>query len=95
MIHELYINFSGPRKFKFDYSIVEKYIGKVWQSLINRDFNPQVHKKLLFVLLESYLSKIPNPIFLTDFLMTSMNIKGVVSVLALEGMAQLMQKHNM
>lgn len=76
-------------------ALLKKIIGKVWQSLINRDLTPEFQQKLLFLLLESYLSNIDNPIFLTDFFMASMNLNGIVSILALEGMSQLMQKHNM
>lgn len=72
-----------------------KMMGKVWRALINRDMTPVIHQKLLLLLLESYLSKIDKPIFLTDFFMTSMNVNGIIAVLALEGVSQLMQKHNM
>ena len=76
--------------------MLNKYIGKVWQSLINRDFkSPDIHKKVLFLLMETYMNRIDNAVFLTDFLMGSMNIKGIISILALEGMSKLMQRSNM
>ncbi|KAK6640829.1 hypothetical protein RUM44_012526 [Polyplax serrata] len=88
------MGFNNDKKFVLDKAQLGKMMGKVWRALINRDMTPVIHQKLLLLLLESYLSKIDKPIFLTDFFMTSMNVNGIIAVLALEGVSQLMQKHN-
>lgn len=80
----------NPEKDKFG-----KLMSKVWQDLINKNLSLALHRRFLIILLESYLHRLDNPIFLTDFFMASMNLGGANSLLALQGMLVLIQKYNL
>ncbi|KAL9878299.1 nucleolar complex protein 4 homolog A [Glossina fuscipes] len=86
-----------PEKALPAYGATRKHINKVWNNLmqcVGPDMLEIVHKKLLIILLERILPHLDKPILLTDFLMDSLDCGGAVSLLALQGMFTLIQKHN-
>uniref|UniRef100_A0A1B0FQ44 CCAAT-binding factor domain-containing protein n=1 Tax=Glossina morsitans morsitans TaxID=37546 RepID=A0A1B0FQ44_GLOMM len=86
-----------PEKALPAYGATRKHINKVWNNLmqcVGPDMLEVVHKKLLIILLERILPHLDKPILLTDFLMDSLDYGGAVSLLALQGMFTLIQKHN-
>ncbi|XP_049311373.1 nucleolar complex protein 4 homolog A isoform X1 [Bactrocera dorsalis] len=80
----------------FDYAPVKKCINKVWMCLMQwtDDIQEPVHRQMLIILLERILPHLEKPILLTDFLMDSLDCGGPVSLLALQGIFTLIQKHN-
>lgn len=74
---------------------LQKLMIRVWLTITGISVSPPVHRKLLISLLESYLPMFDNPIFFTDFFMSSINFGGANSLLALQGMLILIQKHNL
>ncbi|XP_054731297.1 nucleolar complex protein 4 homolog A [Anastrepha obliqua] len=80
----------------FDYVLTRKCINKVWLSLMQWTDGMQepVHRQMLIILLERILPHLEKPILLTDFLMDSLDCGGPVSLLALQGIFILIQKHN-
>lgn len=80
----------------FMYAPVKKCINKVWMCLMQWTDGIQepVHRQMLIILLERVLPHLEKPILLTDFLMDSLDCGGPVSLLALQGIFTLIQKHN-
>ncbi|XP_004535222.1 nucleolar complex protein 4 homolog A [Ceratitis capitata] len=79
-----------------DYAQTRKCINKVWLSLMQWTDGIQepVHRQMLIILLERVLPHLDKPILLTDFLMDSLDCGGPISLLALQGIFTLIQKHN-
>ncbi|XP_036319086.1 nucleolar complex protein 4 homolog A-like [Rhagoletis pomonella] len=80
----------------FDYVQTRKCINKVWLCMMQwtDGILEPVHRQMLIVLLERILPHLDKPILLTDFLMDSLDCGGPVSLLALQGIFTLIQKHN-
>lgn len=74
---------------------LQNLMNRAWLTITGVSVSPPVHRKLLILLLETYLPIFDNPIFFTDFFMTSINLGGANSLLALQGMLILIQKHNL
>ncbi|XP_065366345.1 nucleolar complex protein 4 homolog A [Calliphora vicina] len=88
---------SAPGSELFDYTSTRKCINKVWNNLmvwLDTEVPENVHKQMLIVLLERILTHLEKPVMLTDFLMDSLDCGGAVSLLALQGVFTLIQKHN-
>lgn len=59
------------------------------------ELTPHLHKQLLIVLLERIITHLDKPVFMTDFLMDSLDAEGSIGVLALQGVFILVTKHNL
>ncbi|EFA09396.1 Nucleolar complex protein 4 homolog B-like Protein [Tribolium castaneum] len=81
--------------FTFDESVPLRALNKVWHCVMLWEHSPQTHKQLLIVLLERALPHLEKPLFLTDFLMDSLDVGGPVSLLALQGIFTMIQVHNL
>lgn len=86
---------NGKSTIHFEYSTVKKSINKVCYSILRWEHTIGTHKQLLLVLLERILPHLDNPMLLTDFLMDSLDMGGPVSVIALQGIFQMMRLHNL
>ncbi|KAL6449404.1 hypothetical protein ACFW04_000765 [Cataglyphis niger] len=80
--------------FTWNQSAVKRALNKVWGCVMHWELTPQLHKRLLLVLLERVMPHLEKPILLTDFLMDSLNFDGPIGVLALQGVFILVTKHN-
>ncbi|XP_037807090.1 nucleolar complex protein 4 homolog A [Lucilia sericata] len=88
---------SAPGSELFEYNSTRRCINKVWNNLmlwLDTDTTESVHKQMLIVLLERILTHLEKPVLLTDFLMDSLDCGGAISLLALQGVFTLIQKHN-
>ncbi|XP_077299201.1 nucleolar complex protein 4 homolog isoform X2 [Arctopsyche grandis] len=85
----------GSRRFRFDIKCVHQWMEESWNFISSQKLHGAVLQKALLVLHDTLLPHLPRPVLLTDFLMTSMDAGGAVSVLALQGVFTLMQKHNL
>lgn len=81
--------------FTFDEAVTVKCLNKIWHCVMLWDHTPQTQKQLLIVLLEKALPHLEKPLLLTDFLMDSLDVGGPVSLLALQGLFNLIQTHNL
>lgn len=81
--------------FTFDEAVTIKCLNKIWHCVMLWEHTPQTHKQLLIVLLEKALPHLEKPLLLTDFLMDSLDVGGPVSLLALQGLFNLIQTHNL
>lgn len=73
---------------------IKNTVRSVWDALSRWHHPPATHRLLLLTLLEHIMPSLENPAFLTDYLMESMGVGGGISVLALQGIFTLIQKHN-
>lgn len=87
-------NFFVGKFFIFDENLSVRNLNKVWNCVMHWEHSPQTHKQLLIVLIEKVLAHLEKPLFLTDFLMDSLDVKGPVSLLALQGLFTMVQMHN-
>ncbi|XP_075158708.1 nucleolar complex protein 4 homolog A [Haematobia irritans] len=88
---------KSPGSELFLYSTTQRHINRVWNNImqwLQPNLPEAVHKQMLIVLLECCLSHLEKPVLLTDFLMDSLDCGGAVSLLALQGVFTLIQKHN-
>ncbi|XP_061396886.1 nucleolar complex protein 4 homolog A [Musca vetustissima] len=88
---------DAPETEKFEYSTTRKHINRIWNNImtwLEPNLGEAIHRQMLIVLLECVLSHLEKPVLLTDFLMDSLDCGGPVSLLALQGVFTLIQKHN-
>ncbi|KAL7294525.1 hypothetical protein TKK_0012055 [Trichogramma kaykai] len=86
---------NAASEFKFDYAVAKKSLNKVWSRAIRWELTPELHKQILFVLIEKVMPHLEKPVLLLDFLMDSLDVQGPIGVLALQGMFVLVTKHNL
>jgi len=67
----------------------------LWLRLLELPLSPLLYRRVLTALPERVLPHLTNPLRLTDFLLASYQLGGVISVLALNGVFYLMQHHNL
>ncbi|XP_073834900.1 nucleolar complex protein 4 homolog A [Musca autumnalis] len=88
---------NAPDTEHFDYANTRKHINRIWNNImtwLEPNLAESVHRQMLIVLLECVLPHYEKPVLLTDFLMDSLDCGGPVSLLALQGVFTLIQKHN-
>ncbi|KAK9887762.1 hypothetical protein WA026_000077 [Henosepilachna vigintioctopunctata] len=81
--------------FVFDENVTKKVLNKIWNCVMQWEHTKATHKQVLIVLLERILPHLEKPLFLTDFLMDSLDVGGPVSLLALQGIFTMIQMHNL
>ncbi|XP_044759843.1 nucleolar complex protein 4 homolog B [Coccinella septempunctata] len=86
---------DGDVSFNFDENVTRKVLNKIWCCVMQWEHTKATHKQVLIVLLENVLKYLEKPLFLTDFLMDSLDIGGPVSLLALQGIFTMIQVHNL
>jgi len=92
-------NFLGTKKQSTspdeDYDRLIKSFGTVWMNLLKCKFNMDQYKRTLIMLNEKVIPLLPRPLLLTDFLLSSFNVGGPISMLALSGVFTLITKYNL
>lgn len=79
----------------YDENVTRKVLNKIWSCIMQWEHTKATHKQVLILLLENVLKHLEKPLFLTDFLMDSLDLGGPVSVLALQGIFTLVRVHNL
>lgn len=83
-------DYSAPQE-----SIV-KHFDSIWQEFSKLQHKEvDIFKRILILLTDKVMPILKNPLFYTDFLMSSYNIGGSISLLALKGVFFLITKHNL
>lgn len=72
-----------------------KVFTKCWLEYLKLPLPVSVYKQVLTTMHEMILPHLTTPVLLMDFLSSSYNIGGVVSLLSLNGLFYLMHKHNL
>ena len=72
-----------------------EHFDTLWLKLLSLPLTPVLYRRVLILLPERVLPHLQNPLRLTDFLLSSYQIGGVISVLSLQGVFYLMQHHNL
>lgn len=89
------IDDSEAVHFKFEPSSAKKIYSSMWLRFLKIKLPGALYRRVLLCLDEKILPCMEYPLLLTDFLMDSYNIGGVISILALNGLFFLMVKHNL
>lgn len=92
---KLFCSKNMNENFNFEENVTRKCLNKVWNCIMQWEHTQATHKQLLIVLLEFVLPYLDKPLLLTDFLMDSLDVGGPVGLLALQGIFNLVQKHNL
>ncbi|XP_060598961.1 nucleolar complex protein 4 homolog B-like [Ruditapes philippinarum] len=66
-----------------------------WVEFLKFKLTPTLYRKVLVIIHEKVMPNIASPLVLSDFLIESYNIGGAISLLALSGLFELIQKHNL
>ncbi|KAJ8043517.1 Nucleolar complex protein 4-like [Holothuria leucospilota] len=73
----------------------KRAFGKAWLAFLKMKLPSQVYKKVLVILHDKVMPHMYSPILLTDFLTSSYDVGGAVSLLALNGLFILITKYNL
>ena len=74
---------------------MKKYFGNCWVQILKAKVTLDQYKRVLVILQDKVLPFLPRPLLLTDFLLSSYNVGGSISLLALSGVYTLISKHNL
>eukprot|EP00092_Neocalanus_flemingeri_P008296 GFUD01008943.1.p1 GENE.GFUD01008943.1~~GFUD01008943.1.p1 ORF type:complete len:538 (-),score=176.06 GFUD01008943.1:19-1632(-) len=85
----------GESSFKLDMVEMKKHFGNCWLQTLKCKINLDQYKRVLTILHDKVLPFLPRPLLLTDFLLSSYNVGGSISLLALSGVFTLISKHNL
>ena len=91
---------SGPGlildAFEVPEEAVQKNFDTIWHDLGKMEHKEvELYKRILILLTEKVMPILSNPLAFTDFLIESYNIGGSISLLALNGVFILINKHNL
>jgi len=86
---------TGESKFSLDTKEMKKHFGNCWLQILKCKINLDQYKRVLTILHDKVLPFLPRPLLLTDFLLSSYNVGGSISLLALSGVFTLISKHNL
>jgi len=86
---------TGESTFKLEMAELKKHFGNCWIQILKCKINLDQYKRVLTILHDKVLPFLPRPLLLTDFLLSSYNVGGSISLLALSGVFTLISKHNL
>jgi len=86
---------TGESNFKLDNKEMKKHFGNCWLQILKCQINLDQYKRVLTIIHDKVLPFLPRPLLLTDFLLSSYNVGGSISLLALSGVFTLISKHNL
>lgn len=81
--------------FNYEENLVKRCLNRFWDPIMRWNHTPNTQKQLLIILLESIMTHLEKPLNLTSFLMDSLDVGGSIGLLALQGVFNLMQMHNL
>ena len=81
--------------FKINYERDADLFAAVWTQFLSRRLPKDLYKKVLLLLDKQLIQHFRNPLVLTDFLVNSYDVGGVVSLLSLSSLYVLIQKCNL
>ncbi|XP_067650867.1 nucleolar complex protein 4 homolog isoform X1 [Haliotis asinina] len=72
-----------------------KLFTSTWLQFLSCKLTPSLYKKVLIIAKDKVMPRLSNPLVLSDFLTESYTMGGVISLLALDGLFLLINKHNL
>lgn len=86
---------QNQKCFKIDYERDADLFASVWVAFLTHKLSVDIYKKVLLLMDKQIMPHFRNPLTLTDFLIESYDIGGVVSLLSLSSLFILIQKCNL
>merc|ERR1719410_3319595 len=86
---------TGSSNFKFDPMEMKKHFSNCWLQILKCNINLDQYKRVLLILDDKVLPFLFKPLLMTDFLLSSYNVGGSISLLALSGVFTLITKYNL
>merc|ERR1711874_366218 len=86
---------TGESKFELDVKEMKKHFGNCWIQILKCKINLDQYKRVLTIIHDKVLPFLPRPLLLTDFLLSSYNVGGSISLLSLSGVFTLVQNYNL
>ena len=86
---------TGDSSFKLDFMEMKKYYGNCWLQILKNRITLDQYKRVLIILDTAVLPYMARPLLMTDFLVSSYNVGGSISLLALSGVFTLISKYNL
>lgn len=86
---------TGESSFKLGRDEMKNYFSSCWLQILKCRINLDQFKRVLLILDDKVLPYMSKPLLMTDFLMTSYNVGGSISLLALSGVFTLISKYNL
>ncbi|XP_071545004.1 nucleolar complex protein 4 homolog A isoform X2 [Panulirus ornatus] len=84
-----------PKTFKIPYKKAKKAINTIWPVVLKYPLTPNLYRRCLILIPEKVMQHLDEPLRLTDFFMESYNLGGAISLLALQGVFILVNKHDL
>jgi U3 small nucleolar RNA-associated protein 19 len=78
-----------------DYEASRRVFSQLWERFLLLELDFEMYKRVLIILNEQVMPHLARPLLLTDFLISSYNVGGAISILALDGVFTLVQKYNL
>ncbi|XP_071110974.1 nucleolar complex protein 4 homolog A-like isoform X1 [Haliotis cracherodii] len=72
-----------------------KLFTSTWLKFLSCKLTASLYKKVLIIAKDKVMPRLSNPLVLSDFLTESYTVGGVISLLALDGLFLLINKHNL
>lgn len=81
--------------FSLDIKLMKRHFEAVWLKFLNCKLTQDQYRRVLVILHDKVLPHLPRPLLLTDFLLSSYEMGGSISLLSLSGVFTLVQQHNL
>jgi len=86
---------SGGSRLTYDHEPVRKAFSDLWEMIVKWRLDAELYRRILLILDAKVMPHLTRPLLLTDFLISSYDVGGGISVLALGGVFALIQKYNL
>merc|ERR1712098_609026 len=86
---------TGESFFNLEMKDMKKYFSNCWILILKSKINTDQYKRVLTIIHDKVLPYLSQPLMMTDFLLSSYNVGGSISLLALSGVFTLISKHNL
>jgi len=86
---------TGETRFRLHFEEMKKHFSNCWLQILKCRITMDQYKRVLLIIDDKILPYMSKPLLLTDFLMSSYNVGGSISLLALSGVFTLISKYNL
>ena len=86
---------SDGQSFTFKYQECQKCINEIWMEVIKYQLTAGLYRRALVLIPEKVIQHLKQPVKLADFFIEAYNLGGAFSLMALQGVFILINKHNL
>ena len=86
---------TGQSQYKFDAQELKRNFSNCWLQILKSRISLDQYKRVLLIMDERVLPHLSRPLLMTDFLISSYNVGGSISLLALAGVFTLISRYNL